>query len=136
MHGENADGARYVVGFFVVGLPGTSEIWRPAEDSEEACDAAEARARFATLCRSMLAGETVEGLRLASAFVRDADDGETLVSCTADGCATATEEAGDTFETAAARLLLIAASAAQSGLSPLAGAMLEAAETGGGTALA
>lgn len=135
MQERNADGTRYVVGFFAEGLPGTSEIWRPTEDADERCDLNEASRRFASLQRSMLAGETVDGLRLASAYVRDADDGETILSRTADG-STTTENASDAFGMAGARFLLLAGLAAQNGLDLLAGAMREAAGTGNGTASA
>jgi hypothetical protein len=76
---------RFTAGFFSPSHPGIAWIWRPLIEDDELCPRAEAERRFDILAKRMSKGKKVDGLQVASVFIRDESTGEAVRSITQDG---------------------------------------------------
>lgn len=74
----------FTVGFFSPTEPGIAHTWRPKEKSREAVPREKADKRFDKLVKAMRKGKQVDGLLVASVWMRDAT-GEAIRSMTSDG---------------------------------------------------
>ena len=74
----------FTVGFFSPNAPGVAQTWRPKEKSKELVPRAKADKRFAKLVKAMKKGKIVDGLPIASVWMRD-EAGGAVRSMTADG---------------------------------------------------
>lgn len=81
----------FTVGFFSAMEPGRAQVWRPKEKDAEECGEEEAGRRYAKLRRSMRKGKVVDGLSVASIWMKDEQTGDYIRCMTSDGTeATAT----------------------------------------------
>jgi hypothetical protein len=76
---------QFMVGFFSQSEPFIAQIWRPKEKDSEECDKGEADKRFKTLRKAMKKGKEVDGLFIASVFIRSVATGDAIRSMTKDG---------------------------------------------------
>jgi hypothetical protein len=75
----------FMVGFFSPSEPFIAQIWRPKEKDSEECDQEEANERFETLRKAMKKGKRVDGLIIASVFIRSVETEDAIRSMTKDG---------------------------------------------------
>jgi hypothetical protein len=75
----------FAAGFFSPSYPGIAWIWRSKEEDDELCTRPEAERRFDKLAKRMSKGKKVDGLEVASVFIRDESTGEAVRSMTQDG---------------------------------------------------
>ncbi len=118
----------FVVGFYSAQELFVAQSWRPREEDDEICDFPEACERVRSLCRSMDARESVDGLVPSSVFVQDPATGEFLFSRTADGFQSVVAEDSD----ARARLVVLSMVAAYHASPDVARALDQAARGFGG----
>lgn len=79
------DNSLFTVGFFSPSEPFVAQTWRPKAKSKEATSRTKADKRFDKLVRSMQKGKPVDGLLLASVWIRDESTGSYIRCMTADG---------------------------------------------------
>jgi hypothetical protein len=79
------DSSLFTVGFFSPSEPFIAQTWRPKDKSKEAVDRTKADKRFAKLIKAMQKGKPVDGLLLASVWMKDESTGGYIRSMTADG---------------------------------------------------
>lgn len=75
----------FTVGFFSPSEPFIAQTWRPKETSKEATCRPKADKRFARLVKSMKKGRPVDGLLLASVWMKNESTGSYIRSMTVDG---------------------------------------------------